>query len=132
MQRGTLTQNRNWKRRWTKVARSDRGKQGSGDDGWTKVARLEGPRGLASAGIWDLRGLRTTVAGSNEEIDGDGGWARGKRKEGKAATCWRKRGRLEKKIGVLGRAKKKIGVGNLGTWESWAGCGCGATGSGVG
>ncbi|GAB2211059.1 hypothetical protein Drorol1_Dr00016350, partial [Drosera rotundifolia] len=66
------------------------------------------------AGIWDRHGLRTTVAGDAEGIDGDGGWARGKRKEEEAATCWKKRGRLEKKIGVLGRAEKKIGVGNLG------------------
>ncbi|GAB2217130.1 hypothetical protein Droror1_Dr00000292 [Drosera rotundifolia] len=54
------------------------------------------------------------VASGAEGIDDDGGWTRGNRKEGDAAACQGKRGRLEKKIGVLGRTDKKIGVGRVG------------------
>ncbi|GAB2226004.1 hypothetical protein Droror1_Dr00021786 [Drosera rotundifolia] len=71
-------------------------------------------RGRASAGIWDHHGLRTTVVGGAEGIDGDGGWTRGKRKEGETAACWGKRGRFEKKIRVLSRAEKDGWVGRVG------------------
>ncbi|GAB2237603.1 hypothetical protein Droror1_Dr00015505 [Drosera rotundifolia] len=44
---------------------------------WAEVVVDQGLRGLASAGIWARRGLRTTVACGAEGIDGGGDDAEG-------------------------------------------------------
>ncbi|GAB2253981.1 hypothetical protein Droror1_Dr00021790 [Drosera rotundifolia] len=59
-----LRKTRRWPRRLNEGSTSRRSSCG-------RVARLA--RGLASAGIWDRRGLRTTVASGAEGIDDDGG-----------------------------------------------------------